>query len=126
MYNENLAKEALVDGADYVQRLLTGIDGIVDNLLAGVENVALRDFVDMVDGLQWLVEIIELTGPTQNEVGVSIDIPSNFTNVINDMVEAFENSDYVLVGDLLNYEVRPIIEQWNRQFLLIKDRIEAV
>jgi hypothetical protein len=31
------------------------------------------------------------------------------------MISAFENTDYVLLGDILEYEILPILENWNEK-----------
>lgn len=34
------------------------------------------------------------------------------------MIEALENIDYVLIGDVLEYEILPKVEEWNQKLNL--------
>jgi hypothetical protein len=120
MYNEQLARETLVDGAEYIEKISMSIEEIIENLLAGRENLALKDFVNIVDGFEWLINTLELTKPTQEKLGVVFETPTHFIEIMKEMIEAFENSDYVLLSDLLKYEAKPVIVRWNQQFQMIK------
>lgn len=118
-----LAKETLVDAAEYIKRLLGAIDDIVDKFLSGREDLALTDYVNFVEGIQWLFTVIQLTKDYVAELGLTVISDEKFVAVLNELIEAFENRDYVLVGDLLNYEIKPIIEKWDITFREIVNRV---
>lgn len=123
MADAQLARETLIDGADYIEKIILTIDDIVENFLAGRENLALQDFPELVDGLEWIINVVMLTRPTQKEVGIELTDPAAFMSSVNEIIGAFENNDYVLLGDLLNYEAKPILEQWSREFKSIKEKL---
>lgn len=35
------------------------------------------------------------------------------TNILPVLLDAFENSDNVLMSDVLNYEIKPVLEKWS-------------
>lgn len=123
MYNHELARESLVDAGVYVGKLLRAIDDILDNFLSGKENVALQELPDMTDGFEWILNVIELTRPTQEELGIEFAGVPQFMEGIKEIVAAFENNDYVLLGDLLNYELKPVIEKWDEQLRYARERL---
>lgn len=123
MADTQLARETLIDGADYIEKVIFTIDNIVENLLAGQENVALQGFQELVDGLEWIINVVILTRPAQEEIGIKMTDPAGFMSSLNEIIEAFENTDYVLLGDLLNYEAKPILEQWSRELKSIKEKL---
>lgn len=124
MENQNqLAQETLIDAAAYIKRLLEAIDDIVDKFLSGREDLALTDYVNFTEGIQWLFNVIQLTKDYVAELGLTIISDEKFVSILNEMIEAFENRDYVLVGDLLNYEIKPIIENWDITFQEIVKRV---
>lgn len=125
MADAQLAKETLIDAADYIEKIILTIDDIVENFLAGRDNTALKKFVEMVDSLEWIINVVILTKPTQKEIGIELGDPDAFMSSVNEIIGAFENSDYVLLGDLLNYEAKPVLEQWSRQFQSIKEKLIA-
>ncbi|MCX7748436.1 MAG: hypothetical protein N2645_16350 [Clostridia bacterium] len=110
----SLMVEALESAYEYSEKVIDGIGGIVYNLHAGREDKALPVCIDLVDGIKWLGECFELTGPYQDAKGIKIDY-SKLNEVTVQLVEALENKDYVLLGDLLEYEVVPVVQEWNDQ-----------
>lgn len=118
-----LAKETITEAAGYTKRLLGAVDGIVEKFLSGREDLALNQYVNFVEGIQWLVNVIQLTKNETAELGISVILDDKFAETLNEMIQAFENRDYVLVGDLLNYEIKPVIENWDGAFQQIVSRI---
>ena len=41
--------------------------------------------------------------------------PNRIVDNIKEIVEAFKNEDYILVGDLLQYEINPIIDEYHEE-----------
>ena len=123
MYNEQLAKETLTEAGGYIKKVLVVIDEVLDNFLTGREDLALKDFPNVVDGFEWLLNVISLTEPTQKVLAVEFEDVPKFIDVINEMVAALENNDFVLLGDLLTYEAKPVIEKWDNQFRIIGERL---
>lgn len=75
--------------------------------------------VSITDGLEWIVQLITLRKDIYEE-----DMEVNkFIDNIKEVVEAFENEDYILIGDLLQYEISPIIEEYNNKTVLILERL---
>lgn len=112
MTNRQLAQETLTDANDYIKVLLSGIDEIVDKFLAGREDLALGMMTDLIGGLQWLIEVVDLTKPLTEGYQVEFTGRESLDGVMSEMTNAFENRDYVLIGDLLNFELKPILGQW--------------
>lgn len=123
MDNQELAHETLLEANNYIKNILNGIDYIVENFLAGREDLALNSFVNFVDGMKWLMEVIDLTKEVLDQLEIEFPVQDKVLAILNEMIEAFENRDYVLVGDLLNYEFKPLMEEWNDIFELIASKI---
>ena len=123
MYNEQLANETLIEASGYIKKVLVVIDEVLDRFLSGREDLALKDFPDVADGFEWLLNVISLTEPTQKKLEVEFKDVPRFLEILNEMIEAFQNSDYVLLGDLLNYEAKPIMENWQSQFQIVSERL---
>lgn len=103
--------EALETAKKYINNLKDGIDKIYDYISEGKENNALGLIPDFAEGIQWLSQVLELTRDMHKN-DLTIDGLNDVLNdVLNQIVEAIENEDYILVGDLLKYEVYEMLDE---------------
>lgn len=99
--------EALITANEYINNLKDGVNMLVEYIQSGRENKAVSLIPPISEGIGWVMEVIDLTRDIQKE---DIDI-SMIDEKLNEIVEAIENEDYVLIGDLFNYEILPILEE---------------
>ncbi|MBM7684516.1 hypothetical protein [Defluviitalea raffinosedens] len=99
---------------EYTGRLIKGINEAVDSFHEGMEGKGMDLVVQIIDGLKWTMEAITLTLDAQVE---PVDV-SEIIDPLNAMIEALENIDYVLIGDVLEYEILPKVEEWNQKLNL--------
>ncbi len=97
--------EALVTANEYIGKLKTGIEELVNKINSGQENNGVLLIPNIADGLQWLISVIELT-KDYHKGSISIE---DIKEKLPEVIEALENEDYVLVGDLFNYELLPAL-----------------
>lgn len=107
----NLMNETLGSAHEYINNAIKGIESIVFNLQSGREDIALPNCTQLFEGINWLVECMDLTKPVQEKKNMIIDV-SSINNINQEIIVALENNDYVLLGDLLEYELKPVLEQW--------------
>lgn len=94
--------EVLRTAYDYINKLESAIERIVVNLDANRINEALLLIGEFAEGVQWLIQAITLTKDIQKS-----DISVEELNVkLNEVVEALENQDYILIMDIFNYEIK--------------------
>ncbi|AEV70524.1 hypothetical protein [Acetivibrio clariflavus] len=116
-----LKKEVIESAINYIDRMVIGIEGINGDFQEGREDKATNSMIQLIDGIQWLLQAIEGTRDIQGEV--SIDI-SSMNPIFNQLIEALENTDYVLLGDLLEYEVTPVIKEWKDKLILVQRSLQ--
>ncbi|MGG7174133.1 hypothetical protein ACQPV1_12490 [Clostridium neonatale] len=98
--------EVLQTANDYMNNLKDGIVNLANMIQEGKEQEAITIIPQVVDGIEWVVQVITLTKEVQkNEIGVEA-----LNDQLQEIIEALENEDYILVGDLFNYEILPILE----------------
>lgn len=98
--------EALNTANEYMTNLENGINVIVESIKERNTKKAVDTIVLFCNGIDWLMEVIELTNEIQEE-----EISFQALNEkLEETVEALENDDYDLVGDLFNYEIKEILE----------------
>ena len=105
MNNEQL--EALKTADEYLYNLKDGVKKVSQYIDEGREQEGINLIPLVADGLKWLIDAVQATTDVQKE---KIET-ENMNEFLGEIVEALENEDYILVGDLFNYEIHPILEE---------------
>ncbi|AVQ37356.1 hypothetical protein C7M56_01175 [Clostridium botulinum] len=106
--------ESLRTASEYIGNLKIGIINSAENFQSGDENKALESIPLIVDGIDWLIQIVELTKDIHKSE-ISLD---ELNEKLKEIIEAVENSDFILVGDLFQYELMPIIDEIEKKINL--------
>lgn len=114
---QDLIKEGISLGKEYLPRLLAGIDNIIKNLENDEQITAFDLLANAVDGMQWYIHnltlIKEVIPKYSNSIFNSLEqYLQNIIPVFREMSEAMESNDTVLLLDLLEYEIKPMVKQW--------------
>lgn len=99
--------EALKTGNEYLDKLIDGVKKVVTYIEQGEEEKGIGLIPSIADGIEWILNLVNLTQEVHNGSIAGGDIHEK----LEEIVEGLENEDYVLVGDLFNYEVLPILEE---------------
>ena len=110
-----------VDNADaYLIRLIPGIEKSVELFRMGNEQEANKFFINIIDGIDWLSQVLDMIltakGISPDTVfdGKSIqDRRATLVDLTQQMVGANKNQDWVLLADLLEYEILPYYQEWS-------------
>lgn len=100
-------KELLTTVDEYLYNLKNGIKNISNLIQEGREQEAFNIISQVADGLQWVDEAVNAT-KEYHDSKLSLEEINNF---IQEISEALENEDYILVSDLFTYEIMPILEK---------------
>lgn len=107
--------EALNTANEYLDNLKNGINKLVSYIDNEEEDKACAIISMIADGIDWLIKVVKLTSEV-HEGKVSLD---GIEEKLGEVADAIENEDYILVGDLFNYEIMPILEEAHKQIKLI-------
>jgi hypothetical protein len=110
----------VTNAQNYLQRLLPGIEKASELFRNENEIEANKFFVQIIDGIDWFSQVLQVVVAAQ---GFSMDELSidgktmkerhdRLTALTLQMVEANKNRDWVLLADLLEYEILPYYEEW--------------
>ncbi|URZ00973.1 hypothetical protein [Clostridium felsineum] len=102
--------EALKTAAEYIPKLKKGIKDIYEYYEKGEYEKGAEIITEASEGFGWIINLIAVTKDVLSEELDEAELTEKFSEVI----EAMENEDYILVGDLFQYEVYPIIENYER------------
>lgn len=100
--------EILRTAYEYFDKLIIGTIEAVECFHRGQEYKGFQSVVLIADGTLWLIEAIELTRQVQKEEIHTEGIMDR----INEINEAMQKKDTVLIADLLEFEVVPILQLW--------------
>ncbi len=130
---KELARSSLYSVADFLEQLLKELQNTAELFRLNNEERSNQSFMRCIDGLQVFMHSLEscrrLLGlsfelifvPT-SQGGNQITVAENrrrLFEVLDGMIEAQTNHDWVLMADLLEYELVPILEDWRQIIPLI-------
>ena len=101
---EQLVKETLISLKDYLDRLVPAVEEMSEYFVKQQESEGLKILVQAIEGLQWTMEVVTHTKPTLETYGIEVD-ELRLQEVFGELTDALQNQDYVLVSDLIQYEI---------------------
>lgn len=117
MNNVELKRETLEMANEYMNNLFSGVKHSVELLYSGNESEGFSLIPSICEGIQWITEVLALT-KNENE---DLDLVDILYEKLEEIIESFENKDYILVADLLNYELLEVLQDIQ---LYIEERLK--
>ena len=104
----------------YLTRLIPGIEKAVELFRTGSEQEANQFFINIIDGMDWFSQVLDMILAAKEISldtvisGKSIqDRQASLVDFTQQMVDANKNKDWVLLADLLEYEILPYYKEWS-------------
>jgi hypothetical protein len=112
---QDVLSNNLDNAKDYLKKLIPGFQKAADLFRMENEQEANKYYLQILDGVDWfsqvLLTILQSWG--KNLEGQSLEErQKKLTGLIAQMLEANQNQDWVLMADLLEYEMIPLYEDW--------------
>jgi hypothetical protein len=98
--------ELLKTTSDYIVNLKSEILKASECFRSGEDTDGFNLVPSIAEGLGWIINALKITGDLLKQ-HISID---KLNEKLNEIVEAIENQDTMLIGDLFEYELFPMIE----------------
>ena len=120
--NEILEKN-IANAQEYLKKLIPGIQKASELFRSGSEQEANKFFINIIDGMEWFSQVVDsIAKATESESTYIIFVGKDFQDRQNELVEltrqmvdANQNQDWVLLADLLEYEILPYYTDWEEQ-----------
>lgn len=96
--------------SEYMVNLLNGINKAIEYFQAGEDRKGYDLIPSIADGIQWVSEALTVTKEIHKQ---DLNL-QNINEKLIEIVDAMENGDYILIGDLFQYELTPILEDIQR------------
>lgn len=105
---------------EYLEKLIPGIEKAAELFRLGNEQEANQYFLNIIDGMTWFSQVVVtisqavgIDSSTEIFGGNSIETRlETLTDFSKQLLEANKNNDWVLVADLLEYEIQPYYSEW--------------
>ena len=113
---KDLVATNLSNALDYLKKLIPGFDQAADLFRTGNEQEANKYYIQILDGMDWFSEVVNVVMSSEGEGQEpenSLRIrQAKLTDLMSQMLEANKNQDWVLLADILEYEMIPFYKEW--------------
>lgn len=112
---KDLLANNLVNAREYLERLIPGFQTAADLFRMGNEQEANKYYLQILDGIDWFSQVVlTIVNAQENEAeGQSLEErQKKLTELMEQMLGANQNQDWVLLADLLEYEMVPFYKDW--------------
>lgn len=114
---KDLLVNNIENAKEYLEKLIPGFQKAADLFRLGNEQEANKYYLQILDGIDWFSQvaqiIVDSRGDKTEEKGFK-DRQKTLTGLMSQMLEANKNQDWVLLADLLEYEIIPFYEDWQK------------
>ena len=119
---KDLVATNLANALDYLKKLIPGCEQAADLFRAGNEQEANKYYLQILDGIEWFSQVVSvIMSPDEGETELpdtddeSLEVrQKKLTDLMSQMLEANQNQDWVLLADLLEYEMVPFYKDWEK------------
>lgn len=114
----NSEYEILDTANEYINNLKYESNRISDYIEEGKDGEGLGLIPLIADGVEWLLNVINLTKKTHKGI---IDT-DKISEILYEIVQALENEDNILVGDLFKYEMIENLNEIQNNIKMVIER----
>ncbi|QXM05173.1 hypothetical protein [Crassaminicella indica] len=105
---EILVKETTEELNTYLPKMINGIENFVEYVMQSKEQDAQKLLPVIFEGLEWIAQAIYL----KNRIKQGTMKEQELVEKLPLLIDAYENRDFILISDILDYEIKPILEKW--------------
>jgi len=130
----DILNKNITNAEDYLKKLIPGIEKTAELFQMGSDQEASQLFVKIVDGIEWVSQVLNeilkalMADPKALQLnGKTIQERHNtLIDLTNQLLEAHKNKDWVLVADLLEYEIAPYYKEWQEIIPQLKKMAQEI
>ncbi|MDK2901911.1 MAG: hypothetical protein PWR14_815 [Thermosediminibacterales bacterium] len=106
---EEIIAESIETAKDYLPKLRDGLHEVLRLFHEGKDQEAISLFISAVDGLEWFNSF--LNGMQLTDLEVNSKKITDYQQMMKGLLDAWEMQDFLLVSDIIEYELIPLIEE---------------
>lgn len=124
-------ERALKEGIAQIDDLCKGLEQVAVMLQRGEETKAFQQFSEVVWGVEGIMHAVENAREVfsidyeqiKTETGTLAEKIMELKSLLSEVVTAFENKDYVMLADLLEYELAPSLRGWREPLNMMLEQV---
>ena len=118
----SLINKNISNAEEYLEKLIPGIRKASELFHSGNDQEANKFFLKIVDGIEWFSQVIDAVLKIMGDKGDALYLnrksvlerKQQLLDLTSQMLTANKNKDWVLLADLLEYEIMPYYQEWQR------------
>ncbi|MZK49887.1 hypothetical protein [Clostridium beijerinckii] len=114
----NEEMEILKTILDYINKLEIEIEKTAYLFISGKLDDGNKNIPLIIDGIQWVIDAINMIKYNNERIVQTEKINPKLTQLL----DGYENGDYILTGDTFLYEISPVIKEWNEILTLYANK----
>jgi len=126
--SRDMVFQGVSDAKTYLEKLIPGIEKAAELFRVGEETKAHDQYGLCMEGLNWLIQVLKgvqhIMGLDYREMAFNrVSVQSyieNLEHIVREMLTAQSDEDWVMLSDLLEYELSPILTGWKEILPLIE------
>jgi hypothetical protein len=128
-----IAHDSITDALDYLDRIEAATPTLASGFQAYPGPESFEGLRQLYEGLYWLNLLLD-----KLEKGLQINLQNTLINnvttqehhqkfiaVLKQMIDSQERGDFILISDLLEYEILPLVPIWREMFTIILKKVEG-
>lgn len=112
---QDLVANNLTNAKEYLEKLVPGFQKAADLFRMGNEQEANQYYLQILEGIDWFSQVLLTIVNAQVDIFKEQTLEERqkkLTEFMAQMLEANQNQDWVLMADLLEYEMAPFYKDW--------------
>ncbi len=130
---QEIARESLDEALSYLDRVERVIPSLASSFQASPGPEAFENLKELYTGFYWLNMLVDRLAKNLKVSFSDVLLRGSplrehnekFVSILRQLVESQEKADFVLVADLLEYEVLPLIPVWKELFVDLGHKMDA-
>ncbi len=126
-----IARHSITEALAYLDRIEAATPSLAESFRVSPRVASFRDLRQLNEGFYWLNLLLD---KLRTKYGVDLnEIPiqeasaqehcHKFISILKQLVESQEKRDFVLISDLLEYEILPLVPVWKELFGVISEKV---
>jgi hypothetical protein len=124
----DLARSILTDAALQGETLVQALEKSAALFRLAAEDEANHYFAQVLDAIRWLVQTgegacqvldVQLGQIKSSQFGDVSEFLKRFQSLLEEMLQVYEEEDYILLADLMEYELLPMVQEWQKILSLL-------
>jgi len=126
-----IARHSITEALAYLDRIEALTPSLAESFRVSPSVESFRDLRQLNEGFYWLNLLLDKLKTNYRvdlkeiriQEATAQEYCHRFVSILKQLVESQEKRDFVLISDLLEYEILPLVQVWKELFGVISERV---